>query len=385
MGSMFGGGSSSQTTETAPWKPSQSHLENILGEMGNWYESAKDTGYISQTGDLNGIYGEYLNKLQQTNKGTQENTDKLMGMGMSGLENTQAFYDKILAGGGNITSEDITNMAGDFIDNDLLQSQIDAANTATARNLYENQLTGIDRAAVDSGNMGSSRAGVAAAVAERGANETMANTAATMRGNAYNNALNQAQSVLERNLATDFAAAQGAGSTANNAFQMGTNWAGGVQNGLSGYLTQAQLQAMLQAQGQADLIGQRDYLANILGQYSNIATGIGGMGGTSTQSGGSGGVSSFDKLVQMGMMGASMMSDKRLKKNVKVIGKEGDVEIVSWDWNDLAKEEFGLEGSDRGVIAQDILETHPNCVDIQDGFYCVNYDLLSRELGKSIR
>lgn len=298
MGSFFGGKENSTTQEEKPWEPSIPHLEKILGEMGGWYDSAKNEGYISQTGDLNSIYGDYLNKLQQTNGNAQQETTDAWNKGLEGLNGTQAFYDKMMNGGGDITSQDITNMAGDFIDSELLQSQIDAANQDTVRNFTEQTLPGIDRAAVDSGNMGSSRTGVSAAVAERSANEQMAATSAQMRGQAYNNALSQAQDILQGNLANQYGAAQGMGSNAENWFNASNGTSQMYQNGLAGNLTAAQMQAMLQAQNQADKIGNRDYLSNLLGQYTNIAGTIGGMGGTVTTTGQ--GTSAFDKLLQVG-------------------------------------------------------------------------------------
>lgn len=376
----MGKGSAAQsTTESKPWEPSVPHLEKILGEMGGWYDSAKNEGYISQTGDLNGIYGDYLNKLQETNQTTQDKTQDAWNQGLAGLEGTQGFYDKLMAGGSDITSADITGMANDFIDNDLLQGQIDAANQDTVRNFNENVIPGIDRAAVDGGNLGSSRAGVSAAVAERSANEQMASTSATMRGNAYNNALTQAQSVLNGNITNQMAGAQGTGANAQNWFNASNGTAGNVQNGLSGNLSAAQMQAMLQQAGQADKLGSQNHLANLLGQYTNIASGIGGMGGTQTSTQTPQGTSSFDKLLQIGGTAAMFMSDERLKKNIEVVGMQGDVEIVKWDWNDIAKEKFGLEGSETGVLAQAILETHPECVGNVDGYFAVDYDRLGRE------
>lgn len=373
------GSPASTTTESNPWAPSVPHLEKILSEMGGWYDSAKNEGYISQTGDLNSIYGDYLNQMQQMQGSATQTGQDMMNQGLEGLQGTQDFYNKLMNGGSDITSADITGMANDFIDNDLLQGQIDAANQDTVRNFTENTIPGIDRAAVDSGNMGSSRTGVSAAVAERGANEQMAATSATMRGNAYNNALNQAQTVLNGNVSNQMLGAQGQYNGSNNMIGQGSSWGSNMTNTMSPMLQSAQMQAMLQQATQADKIGNRDYLANLLGQYSNIASGIGGMGGTSTTTQQSAGTSSFDKLLQIGGTAAMFMSDERLKRNIEVVGKQGDVEIVKWDWNDIAKERFGLEGSEVGVLAQDILETHPECVGNVDGFYAVNYDRLIQE------
>lgn len=384
MGSFFKGSDGKQTTENNPWAPSIPHLDKILGEMGGWYDSAKNEGYISQTGDLNGIYGQYLNELQQSQQGVKDQTNQLWGQGVNGLDNTQAFYDKMMNGGGDISSSDITNMANDFINTDLLNGQIDAANRDTARNLMENELPGIDRQASADGAMGSSRTGVSAAIAERGADEKMADTSATMRGQAYNNAMNQAQDVLSGNIQNQMLGAQGNMNATDKYFSASNGVGQNNQNALSGFLNSAQLGGMLQGANQADKIGNRDYLANLLGQYSNIATGIGGMGGTSNSTIKNPGTSMFDKLMQGGMLAAAAFSDKNLKKNIKKVGKVKDVEMVTWDWNDTAKE-LGYTGSSKGVIAQDIMDAYPDCVVEKDGFYAVNYELLESKLGQSVR
>lgn len=380
MGSFFEGSDGKQ--ESKPWDPAIPHLDKILSEMGGWYDSAKNEGYISQTGDLDSIYGNYLNELQQSQQGVKDQTNQLWGQGVNGLDNTQAFYDKMMNGGGDITSEDITNMANDFINTDLLNGQIDAANRDTARNLMENELPGIDRQASADGAMGSSRTGVSAAIAERSANEKMADTSAAMRGQAYNNAMNQAQSVLSGNIQNQMLSAQGNMNASGQYFNASNGVGQNNLNGLSGFLNSAQLGGMLQGANQADKIGNRDYLANLLGQYSNIATGIGGMGGTSTIK--NPGTSMFDKIMQGGALAAAAFSDKRLKKNIKEVGKIKDVEVVTWDWNDTAKE-LGYTGSSKGVIAQDIMEAYPECVVEKGDFYAVNYELLESKLGQSVR
>ena len=384
MGSFFKGSDGKQTSESKPWDPAIPHLDKILSEMGGWYDSAKNEGYISQTGDLDGIYGQYLNELQQSQQGIKDQTNQLWGQGVNGLDNTQAFYDKMMNGGGDITSTDITNMANDFINTDLLNGQIDAANRDTARNLMENELPGIDRQASADGAMGSSRTGISAAIAERGANEKMADTSAAMRGQAYNNAMNQAQNVLSGNIQNQMMSAQGNMNASDKYFNASNGVGQNQTNGLSGFLNSAQLGGMLQGANQADKIGNQNFIANLLGQYSNIATGIGGMGGTQTSTIKNPGTSMFDKLMQGGMMAGAMFSDKRLKKNVKQTGEVSGVKTYTWDWNDKA-EKLGYTGSSKGVIAQEVMEDYPECVAEKDGFYAVDYELLESKLGKSVR
>ena len=81
------------------------------------------------------------------------------------------------------------NNLNNYINNDVLNSQIDAASRDVTRNLQENQLVNINSQAAASGNMGSSRAGIADGIAMRGAQEQIGDISAQLRGNAYNTAL----------------------------------------------------------------------------------------------------------------------------------------------------------------------------------------------------
>jgi hypothetical protein len=78
---------------------------------------------------------------------------------------------------------------GNYINNNLLNAQIDAASRDVTRNLTENQLTSIASNAAGSGNSGSSRRAVMDAIAARGAGDRIADIGAQMRGAAYGQAL----------------------------------------------------------------------------------------------------------------------------------------------------------------------------------------------------
>jgi hypothetical protein len=86
------------------------------------------------------------------------------------------------------------NAAMSYADTPYLQGQIDAASRDVSRNLMENELPSIDRAASATGNINSSRAGVASGIAQRGAGDRIADISAAMRGNAYSQGLSMAQS-----------------------------------------------------------------------------------------------------------------------------------------------------------------------------------------------
>lgn len=78
------------------------------------------------------------------------------------------------------------------------------------------------------------------------------------------------------------------------------------------------------------------------------------------------------QLVGLGLTAASMFSDRRLKKSIRYTGVENGIRKYSWIWNKLA-ERLGLHGQSYGVMADEVEETHPDTVSIQDGYLIVNY------------
>lgn len=382
MGSMFKAKSQTQKTssENNPWAPAQDDLKKILSEMGNWYDSAKETGYISSTGDLSGIYSQYLNALKGGNQQVQDGINNYLGQSNTANQGALGGYQNAANGGMNTSTSDILAGAKDLYNNDMVQAQIDAANKGIDRTLTEQTFTGIDRDAVGSGNMGSSRAGIAQAIAARDAAEMKTSNANTITANAYQNALNQSQSVLNNNNSNIFSGLQGMAGMGNQFFNQAGQYGNIMNSGLSGLKDAANLEAMLQQNHQQNLIGERDYIANLLGQYYLPAAGtIGGMGGTSTGKTQTPGSSTFDSILGAGQAAGSIwtaFSDVRLKENIKFVEKKGEHNYYTWDWKEEAKDLVGNQ-STYGVIAQEAMEKAPESVSKHSsGFYVVDYSKL---------
>jgi hypothetical protein len=107
----------------------------------------------------------------------------------------------------------------------------------------------------------------------------------------------------------------------------------------------------------------RNYMAMVTGDY----------GSTTEQT--TPGPDRGGQMMQLaGTLGAAyLMSDARLKDNVTRIGKEEGYNIYTWEWNDKAKE-LGIDDPTIGVMAQEVLETNPDAVELMDnGYYAVNY------------
>lgn len=79
------------------------------------------------------------------------------------------------------------------------------------------------------------------------------------------------------------------------------------------------------------------------------------------------------KSEEMGQSISSMFgSDKRLKKNLRLLSTIKGINLYSWDWNQIGNS-IGYFGSSQGVIAQEVKEIDENFVSVIDGYYAVDY------------
>lgn len=135
-----------------------------------------------------------------------------------------------------------------------------------------------------------------------------------------------------------------------------------------------------------DVTNLLQFGGDVATSQANIATGQEArIGGITTDIGaaraaGVVGAANANAAAQENLSGAALTagsiflaSDERLKTNKKIIGKFGEFNWWSWDWNELAGELLGLFGSDEGVMAQEVMIKNPSAVISQDGFYRVNY------------
>lgn len=153
-------------------------------------------------------------------------------------------------------------------------SLVDAAMRPELRNLQENTLTGIDNAAMGSGNMNSSRAGVATAVANRAYDDRRADVSTNIQNSLIDRSLNQ----QAQQFADQGSALQGAGQ-ANDAIQsaygvgmntlgQGSNFGMNAGNSLQGY-NQANLNDQRQRfeqQRDFELEQRKQYQSGMLGK-----------------------------------------------------------------------------------------------------------------------
>ena len=151
---------------------------------------------------------------------------------------------------------------------------VDAAMRDDRRNLQENTLTGIDMAAMGSGNMNSSRAGVAEAVANRAYDDRRADVATNIQNSLIDRSLGQqAQQFRDQGSALQGAgqanqSIQSAYGVGMNTLGQGANFGMNAGNSLQGY-NQANLNDQRQRfedQRDFELNQRKNYQSGILGK-----------------------------------------------------------------------------------------------------------------------
>lgn len=158
---------------------------------------------------------------------------------------------------------------------------------------------------------------------------------------------------------------------------------GDVQGAMYDYNTQLQNQALLQSYNQ-QLQGLQG-LAGLPSNVSQIAAQTGAIGQTLAQ----GDIASAQAqqmqkqqsagnimgLGQLGLAAYGMFSDRRIKKNIKLIGKVNGYNFYTFKWNKIGKA-LGLDGETCGCMADEVFQKNPEAVSLKDGFMFVNYSAI---------
>jgi len=220
-----------------------------------------------QTGTANTMGGYGTNMMNSGNA--------MMGNTAGFGNNANSLYGQY-QGMANGAQQDRLGNAMDYA-NQNSGSLVDAAMRPELRNLQENTLTGIDNAAMGSGNMNSSRAGVATAVANRAYDDRRADVSTNIQNSLIDRSLNQqAQQFRDQGSALQGAgqandALQSAYGVGMNTLGQGANFGMNAGNSLQGY-NQANLNDQRQRfeqQRDFELEQRKGYQSGILGKAPN--------------------------------------------------------------------------------------------------------------------
>jgi len=256
---MGGGNKTKEFTynKTEPWAGQQPHLLKAFGEAETLYNEARQSkgyqgdfvaGFRKQ--DMSGFDAvrNWANTTGQDAVNTQMGTGKdLFTRGAASMgEVDQGLKD---FGAKDWTQTHIDN-AGRYANNPFLDEMVQASTRDAQRTFNEQTMRGIDQNAAATGNTNSTRAGVAAGIAQRGIADFVGDTSATLRGNAWSEGLKmsgQDQQTLLQSLL-------GRGDLAGNMTQIGNgamNDAFSNEAGLMGLKTS--VAELFRAQNQAKL------------------------------------------------------------------------------------------------------------------------------------
>lgn len=390
MGDLFSSGSQTTTQKSEPWGPQAGYLKDAFGAAQNLYKSQAGTPWYQ--GDLyagmDGLTDSGIQNLQAfaNGQGSQmagQFTNAGLGMFGAGQQGL-GMYDQLAAMAGQDPTKANIAAAGQYADNPYMSGMIDAASRDVTRNLFENQIPGLNMAATGSGNMNSSRAGVAEGIMKRGAADQIGDISANMRGSAYSQGLGLAEGARTSNMGALGAAGAGYGSmfgqglgAASTGYGMNINNADQLIRG--GQLNQEDEQGQLNADF-AKWQGQDNRGFDLLNKYYGI---IGGNNWGGTQTVKSPSASPFQQLLGAASTAAGAymaFSDPRLKTKIERTGEflNNGLALYSFEYRqDPHLSHLNLpKGQQFGVMADEAARVAPHAVSISNGYLQVDYGKL---------
>lgn len=230
---------------------------NGIGAQGNYLANASNLASETQgpnTGTINALnnyaQGGHLNGVQTVNGGLSA---ALNQAGTNGANAINGFNQGLSTAASNAASDPTQRLAADagtYMNSSPVQSAINSTNAGIAQTLNEETLPGINRAAAQGGDLNSSRAGAANAMAQGQAATAMGSADSSILNNAYNSGLSTANSAYSTGLGAQVAAN-------TNGLNANTNLSQGQQNYQLGQ-QQGETQTQLGA-GESALASQLGY------------------------------------------------------------------------------------------------------------------------------
>lgn len=287
---------SSGSSTQAPWDPQIPYLTYGFGQAKDIYQNAaQNPVYQGQrVADLNGYQtssADNAGDLSNNSFGYANNLfsqgNNLLNTGSGFGGNAQSLYQQAMS-----NPNGALNMGNAYANSDVANGLIQSAGRDVTRNLYENQLPTLAKAAAGSGNTNSTRAGVESAIAQRGAADRLADISSNIRGtlfdagnNQYNTNFNQA---LNSNNQLSNAYSSGMNGLLNGA-NLGTNLFNLGQNAGGMYQQQGQNQINAdmnkfneQNNNALDLLSK--YMGIVKGNYGGTSNTTGNVTNTASQS-----------------------------------------------------------------------------------------------------
>lgn len=270
---LFGGGGGDVTSKMTRPGYLQDWINQLYGQIGDTNSgNYVDRGYVG----LNQNQQDALNSL--SNSGALNNLiNQYMGAAGQGVDMMNNAYGSLgnLMNQGNITGEQISNLANQLYDEGSVNDAIKAVNSQTQEGLARNTLPAL--AEQYSGQAGFGSGGKAAkSFAQQGALQQMQGNAQNITDQAYNSALGQAQGILSGNRQNQAAALGGLSQIGSQLVGLGGQ-AGQLSQQQMNNMWNAGLRQQMNEQGRLD----NDYMNALNGQnwgYQDINNILGAAG-----------------------------------------------------------------------------------------------------------
>lgn len=329
---------SSKTVENRdPWGPAQPYLLTGLDQASQIYGKSltrNDPGYTGdfvaqpnrmQTDGAAGLMNLGYTELPKSAADSLATGADLTGKGTLGV--TDAMSGLAQFGNSNFTGQNIS-AAGQYANNPYMDQMVQAATRDATRTFGESVMPGIGMNAAATGNINSTRTGVAEGIAQRGLQDTIADTSAQMRGSAWTQGLaaSQADQASRLQALNSYGALGnsllGAGASQYQIGWDGMSKAGDIFN-LGNALTTANNQAPLDnGMAAADYRDKQPW--SQLMNYYQIASNAAGQGGVTTTTGNKTTTQQASPLTMVGsLMGAFGNLAKCDVRTKNILGRVG--------------------------------------------------------------
>lgn len=198
MGGLFGGTTkqtTSTTTDTGPSKFQLPYLTDAFNAAQKNFQDSQGTPYYQgQTyAGMSDSAKTALDNLKKYASGqglSTANTLSSIGANLAGYATKAGTtIDDYFKEASTDPTQALAESARAFAANPNIDALIDANSRDVTRNLNEETLPTLNRQASGSGNINSSRAGIAEGIARRGAEDRIGDISATIRSDAYNRGL----------------------------------------------------------------------------------------------------------------------------------------------------------------------------------------------------
>jgi hypothetical protein len=367
-----------------PWAPQAPYLlqgfQAAGNALGQAQTSPKPTDFVAgMTPDQLATFGKMADfGNNNTLPGQQGATGtSLTNAGASGATDALARLTGFAPTG---TTQSTIDAATRYANNPAIDGMVSGAMRNANQEAQDVTLPGIEQNAALTGNTNSSRTGVAQGIVERGLAQQAGDISAGLRGQAYTQGLDLAQSQNQADTQARLAALTGAGG-------LGTSLIGGGQTAINDALgNQAGLFSLATAGGagqqQADQLGLEDQLKkyqfgtnspfDALNNYWNI---VGNKSyGSQTQGTSTSDTQSTPSAWQVigGLMsagGSFMKSDRRVKTDIRVVGRlDNGLPVYAFKYADVPGCPTMI-----GLMAQDVELANPDAVRVINGVMHVDY------------